>query len=595
MEVIGNTAEKYGERPALRTKLGGIWTETNWKNYYEQIRVTARAFMALGLTPGKTVCILGTNRPEWFISDLAAIFAGGLASGMYITCSPEQCEYLASHSEANIVVVENKDQLAKFKKIRGNLPMLKAIVMMSGRDDDPKIFSWNDLPKYAEKVSEEELEERIKAQSPDDCCSLIYTSGTTGNPKGVMISHDNAIWTTQQVADTVNGNPDDRIISYLPLSHIAEQIVSLYYPIITGCSIWFAESLDKIGENLPEVRPTLFIGVPRVWEKIKTKIEEAGAETKGLKKKIAEWAKKKGKEAGYAEQEGKAKPSLYGLADKLVFSKVRKKLGLDDCRLRISTAAPISRKTLEFFMSLGIIVTEVYGMSECTGPATISMPKPFMYRTKWAGPVLKGGEIATDKDDGEVMMRGRHVFKGYFKNEKATKEAIDDKGWLHSGDVGVIKNGMLKITDRKKEIIITEGGENIAPQPIEKKLQDISGVAHAVLIGEQKKYVTALLTLDPESLKRVAKKIGSTAENCVEASICEKFEKYIQDEIGKVNKSLARVQTVKKFVILSGEFTIDGGELTHTMKLKRRVIDKKYAKTIESMYDNQKGFNNKTG
>ena len=587
MDVIQNTAEKFGDRAALKTKLNGNWAETNWKSYYDQIKTTARAFIGLGLETGKTVCILGANCPQWFISNFAAIFAGGLASGIYMTASSEQCEYLVNHSEANIVVVENKEQLAKLKKIWDKLPALKAIVLMTDTDDDPRVKTWDDLPKLAEKISEQELEKRIKAQSPDDCCSLIYTSGTTGEPKGVMISHNNAIWTAAQTTKVVAGNCDDRIISYLPLSHIAEQITSLYYPIITGCSVWFAESLDKIGENLTEVRPTLFLGVPNVWEKIKDKIVEAGRRSSGLKKKIAAWAREKGKISGYAKEEGKPKPFLYSLADKLVFSKVRKKLGLDACRLCISAAAPISVETLEFFMSLGIVVTQVYGMSECTGPATISLPKPYMYRTGWVGLALHGAEISV-AEDGEVLMRGPHVFKGYFKNEKATKKIIDKDGWLYSGDIGEIdEKGFLKIIDRKKEIIITTGGENIAPNPIELKLKSISAISNAVLIGEQKKYITALLTLKSYAVKIEAEIAGSPAQNYAQAAECEKFREYIQKQIDKVNNSLARVQTIKKFVILPKDFSIEGEELTHTLKLKRRVINKKYAKEIESMYSVQ--------
>ena len=584
MEVMKNTAEKYSSKVALKHKVNGAWKETTWKEYHESVQVTARAFMALGLEPGKAVSILGTNCPQWFISDLAAIFAGAVPGGIYTTNSPEQCHYIAEHSEANIAVVEDAEQLAKFKEIRDRLPDLKAIVLMNGSDSDDQVYSWEELPKIAEKVSQAELDERIKAQSPDDCCTLIYTSGTTGNPKGVMITHDNITWTPKKIVETVGGTAEEQIISYLPLSHIAEQAVSLHGPLCMGCTTWFAESLDQLGENLAEVRPTLFVGVPRVWEKIQAKMVTAAAGNSALLKKIAAWAKKKGKAAGYAFQEGKPMPSMFNLANKIVFSKVRDKLGFDRCRLFISTAAPISMDTLEYFMSLNIPITEVYGMSECTGPATISLPEPFKYRTGWAGPVFDGAENAI-AEDGEVLMRGRHVFKGYFKNDAATAETIDKDGWLHSGDVGIIdEKGFLKITDRKKELIITAGGENIPPQVLEGKLKAIPVINQVAIIGDKRKYLTALFTLDPDRIEETAKAAGSDARDAAAAAKCEKFKAHLQKQVEEINKTLARVQTIKKFVILPEEFSVEGGELTPTMKMKRRVINEKYGDEIESMY-----------
>ncbi|MDA3898035.1 MAG: AMP-binding protein [Desulfobacteraceae bacterium] len=585
MEAMKSTVDKFGNKVALKTKINGEWTEMTWNEYYNQVRTTARAFIGLGLEVGNAISILGNNCPQWFISDLAGIFAGGVPGGIYTTNSPEQCQYIAEHSEANIAVVENAEQLAKFKEIRGNLPDLKAIILMNGSDPDENIYSWDDRPKLAEKVSEDELNERIKAQKPDDTCTLIYTSGTTGNPKGVMISHDNLTWVVRQLLDILDATDEEQIISYLPLSHIAEQAVSLHGPYTLGCTVWFAESIDKLGDNLAEVRPTVFVGVPRVWEKIQAKMMAAGAQNPPLKKKIAAWARGKGLAGGYAHQKGEPMPFLYGLADKLVFSKVREKLGLDRCRFFVSTAAPIAMDTLEFFLSLGFPMTEVYGMSECTGPGTASLPEPFKYETGWAGPAVPGTEMKI-AEDGEVLMRGRHIFKGYFKNEAATKESIDANGWLHSGDVGIIDDrGFLKITDRKKELIITAGGENISPQVLEGKLKAIPVLSQAVVIGDKRKYMTALFTLDPEKIEQVAAdEAGSPAKNSAAASKCKKFNAFIQGKVDEINKTLARVQTIKKFVILPQELSIEGEELTPTMKLKRRIVNEKYAKEIESMY-----------
>jgi long-subunit acyl-CoA synthetase (AMP-forming) len=584
MAVMKKTVEKFGDKTALKMKINGSWQATTWQQYYDQVRMTARAFMALGLETGKAVSILGNNCPQWFISDLAGIFAGAVPGGIYTTNSPEQCQYISAHSEANIAVVENAEQLAKFKQIRDQLPDLKAIVLMNGSDDDDRVYAWDDLPKLAERTPVEDLNARIDAQKPDDCCTLIYTSGTTGDPKGVMISHDNIVWTVQQVVKTIGFNHTDHVISYLPLSHIAEQVVSQHGPILAGSTVWFAESLDLLGDNLREIRPTIFVGVPRVWEKIQAKMMAAGAQNSALKKKIAAWARKKGLAGTYALQAGRPMPALHGLAKKLVFSKVREKLGFDRCKLFISTAAPISLDTLEFFHSLDVPITEVYGMSECTGPGTVSLPQPHKFRTNWAGPVLQGAEMDV-ADDGEVLMRGRHVFKGYFKNEAATAETIDSDGWLHSGDVGQIdEKGFLQITDRKKELLITAGGENIAPQVLEGKLKAIPVISQVVVIGDRRKYLSAIFALDPEKVATEAAAAGSGARDSKAASECDTFRAYIQKQLDGVNATLARVQTIKKFVLLPEELSIEGGELTPTMKLKRRIVNEKYAAKIESMY-----------
>ena len=584
MDVMGDTVSKFGSNIALKTKRGGVWETLTWREYYHQVKITARAFMSLGLERGKAVNILGNNCPQWFISDLAAIFAGAVPGGIYTTSSSEQCLHIAGHSEANIVVVEDADQLAKFKAIWSELPQLKAVVMMNGSDDDERVYAWEDLPPMAGKISEAVLDQRMEEQDPDDCCTLIYTSGTTGSPKGVMITHDNATWTARQVVASTGARPNDELISYLPLSHIAEQVVSLLVPLSVGCTTWFAESLDQLGDNLREVQPTFFVGVPRVWEKIQAKMVAAGAQNPPLKKKIAAWARGKGLAGWHARQEGQPLPSFFGLAHKLVFSKVRERLGFDRCRLFISTAAPISQDTLEFFMSLDIPITEVYGMSECTGPATVSLPEPFKFRIGWAGPAMPGTEIAVSQD-GEVLMRGRHVFKGYFKNDEATRETIDAEGWLHSGDVGEIDDsGFLRITDRMKELIITAGGENVPPQVLEGKYKAIPGINQVVVIGDRRKHLSALFTLDSDRVEATALQAGSNAATTADAAVCPQYRAYLQEQVDKVNTTLPRAWGIKKFLILSEELSVEGGELTPTMKLKRRVVHDKYAQKIESLY-----------
>jgi len=582
MEVFADAAKAWGGQPALKQKRQGAWKTWTWSEYVAETRRAARGMMAIGLEPGQGVAIIGFNSPEWFMADIGAIHAGGVPAGIYTTSTAEQCQYIASHSEAAVAVVQNAEHLAKFLEIRDQLPTLKGIVIIEGSSDEEGVHSWAELLKLGDGVPEADLEARIAAQDADDVCTLIYTSGTTGPPKAVMISHDNITWTAQQALSTIDLTPGESVLSYLPLSHIAEQVVSVHGPIAVGATTWFAEGMDQLGDNLREVRPHLFLGVPRVWEKIQAKVMQAGAQNSGLKKMIAKWARKKGLAGGMAEQHGKSLPFGYGLAEKLVFSKVRERLGLDRCRVQITSAAPIGRDTLDFFLSLGVPIFEVYGMSECTGPATLSTPD--RYRTGKAGWCLPGAELKI-AEDGEVCMRGRHVFKGYFKNEAATAEALDSDGWLHSGDIGVIDaDGFLQITDRKKDLIITAGGENIAPQLIEGMLKGIPVVSQAVVIGDKRKYLTALLTLDPDRVAQDAQEAGSPAKDAAAAAACPTFNAWLMKQVEGINGRLARVQTIKKVTIIPSDFSIEGGELTPTMKIKRKIVRDKYSNQIESMY-----------
>lgn len=576
------TAAANGNRPALMYKVDGEWRPTTWAEYRRDVLRAARGLIALGLPPRAGVAILGANRPEWFIADLAAIHAAALPTGIYSTSTLEQCHYVAHHCEAAIVVVENQGLLETILSIRDRLPHLRAIVLMEGASDDPQVHTWAELLRLGDESPEDELTARLAAQKPDDPCTLIYTSGTTGAPKAVTLSHTNLIWTARRTVESFEFSPEDELLSYLPLSHIAEQIVTLHGPLHMGSCSWFAESLDKLGANLKEVRPTIFFAVPRVWEKMQAAIEAVGAKNSPLKKKISRWARAKGLAAGYAEQRGEAPPAFLGLAKKLVFSKVRVALGLDRAAVCACSAAPISLDTLEFFLSLGIPILEVYGMSECTGPGTFSTPD--RYRTGRAGFAVPGGKIKV-ADDGEVMIWGPNVFLGYYKNPEATAETIDADGWIHSGDVGEIDaEGFLKITDRKKELIITSGGKNVAPAPIEAELKTIPVLAQAAVVGDRKNYLAALITLDPERLPAEAEAAGSPARTLEEAATDPILRKRLEEQIEEVNSQLARYEMIRRFTILPGEFTIEGGELTPTMKLKRRVVNEKYAEEIRELY-----------
>jgi len=582
IDVLAATAGAHGEQPALRSKAAGEWQTLTWSEYRDHVMRAAKGFLALGAAAGKGITILGNNRPEWFLSHFAGIAAGTVPTGIYTNSTADQCQYIIEHCSAAVAVVENTEYLQKLLSVRSQLPQLRAIVLMQGEHEDPGVHSWEQLIDHGSGVPDSDLQQRIANLRPQDVCQLIYTSGTTGPPKGVMLTHQNVIWVAQELVATYEIKPGESIISYLPLSHIAEQVISIYSPLYAGACTWFAESLDRLAENLREVRPHIFFGVPRVWEKIQAAMEVAGAQNSWIKKRIARWARGQGLAGGYAEQQGHPVPPLYGLAEKLVFSKVRARLGFDRSRGCFTSAAPISPHTLEFFLSLGIPILEVYGMSECTGPTTLSTRD--RYRTGKAGWAMDETDLKI-AEDGEICMRGPHVFRGYFKNPEATAETLDTQGWLHSGDIGEIDDeGFLAITDRKKELIITSGGKNVGPQAIEGELRAIPAVAQAVVVGDRRNYLSALLTLDPERLLQEAERIGSPARDLATAATCPRFRQHLEDEVERVNRSLARFETIKRFAILPAEFGVDGGELTPTMKLKRRVINEKYATQIEELY-----------
>lgn len=592
-EVLGNTVAKHGDRPALRVKRNGGWQTITWSSYGRDVRRAARALIKLGVDRGQGVSLIGQNSPEWLVADVGAILAGAMPAGIYTTNSAEQVRYITDHCEARVSFADTPAQVAKFVAEKDRLPRLEVVVQMSGKPADDagagklRVLGWEEFLKIGDDVPEADLEARLAAQKPDDACTLIYTSGTTGEPKAVMITHLNIVWTAGSLLPTLKLGPDDITLSYLPLSHVAEQILSIHGPMAMGSLVYFAESIEKLGENLVEVRPTLFMGVPRVWEKIQAKMMAAGANAPPIRKKLVAWARKTGLAGGFAEQRGAKKPLLFPVAQKIVFDKVRQRLGLDRARLCVTSAAPISRDTLEFFLALGIPVLEVYGMSECTGPATYSPPD--RYRTGKCGVVLPGAEIKV-ADDGEICMRGNHVFKGYLKDPEATKSALDADGWLHSGDIGTIDaEGFVQITDRKKDLLITAGGENIAPQVLEGHLKGIPVVAQAVVIGDRRKYLAALVTLDPDRVKMEAELAGSAARTITDAAKCSVFRKHLEKQIESVNDKLARVQTIKRFAIIPTEFSIDGGELTPTLKVKRKVVNEKYKREIEGMYPAEEG------
>lgn len=578
-------ARQNPNRPAYYVKSGNNWVFTSWKDYAFQVKQAGKAMIALGMNAGGSVCILGYNRPEWVVFDIACMAAGGAPAGIYTTCSAPEVQYIIHHAESPIVLLENKAQWEKVKSQRDKLPHLKHVVMMNHTDpiDDPLVMSWTQFLAHGDKVEDKVFFERMDQIKPNDKATFIYTSGTTGPPKAVMLSHHNLTWTVNSALHNIDIVPGDCSLSYLPLSHIAEQMFSLHVPISVGVPIYFAESIEKVPDNLKEVQPTVFFGVPRIWEKFYEGITSKLKEAPPLRKKIAQWAMGVGQRVNALRNRGKQPTGLlalqYKLANKLVFSKLKPRIGLGRARVCASGAAPIAKEVLEFFAGLDVVVLEVYGQSEGSGPSTINYPG----KTKLGsvGVPIHGCEVKI-AEDGEILVRGGNVFLGYYKDEAATNETLID-GWLHSGDLGAFdSDGFLSITGRKKEIIITAGGKNIAPKNIEHAIKHHELVGEAVVIGDRRKFLSALITLAPETAQAYAKANGLPAEHLHEsAEMQELIEEFIQNE---VNPQFARVEQIKKFRILHRPLTIEHGELTPTLKVKRNVVAKNFAQEIESMY-----------
>jgi long-subunit acyl-CoA synthetase (AMP-forming) len=581
IEVFEATAREHASRPALARKTNGRWETTSWSELRQTVRRAASGLTALGVEPGAGVAILAGSRPEWFVADLAAMAVGALPAGIYTNSTPEQCRYICEHASASVAIVQDAAALARLRGV-GRPRGLEAIVLLEGESSDSGVLRWSELLAKGDASCETEVERRSAALSPDDACTLIYTSGTTGTPKGVMLTHANLVFMARRAQEILPVSAEDRLISYLPLAHIAEQVASLLASLATGACVHFAESLEKLPENLREVRPQLFLGVPRVWEKIQAGVQAAGGSAGPLQRRIASWARGVGLAGGYADQRGERRPWSYPLAERLVFSKVRERLGLDQARMLVVSAAPVAKETLDFFQSLGLPIMEFFGMSECTGPSTMSLPA--RYRLGRAGYAIPGTEIQI-AEDGEILLRGPHVFKGYYKDAPATRETLDALGWLHTGDIGELDaDGFLRVTDRKKELLITAGGKNIAPQFLEGRLRQIPGVSQAIAIGDRRPYVVALLTLDPTRLALLARELGSPARTSAEAARCAIFKAHLGKQIERINESLARYETIKRFALLASELSVEGGELTPTLKLKRRVVLERHKELIESLY-----------
>jgi long-subunit acyl-CoA synthetase (AMP-forming) len=578
VDTFLQTAAKHPDKVALRTRTESGWTEITWRQYRDAVRRVGRALLALGVEPGGTVAIASANRPEWLYAALGAMAVGAAPAGIYPTSTPDQARYVVAHAGAKVVFVDGDDQLAKLDRHADAV-----VVRFDGKGDGERVLSWAQLLARADGAPEAALDERIAAIRGSDTASLIYTSGTTGNPKAVRLTHDNLAYTQRTYEAALPPRaPDEHFVSYLPLSHIAEQNLTLYGQIYAGYTVSFCPKLELLGTVLQEVRPTVFFGVPRVWERIEHRMKEAAKGRPWAVRKLGEWARRVGLEAGRARIEGRRLPLSYPLAKRLVFDRVRGALGLDRARLVVSGAAKLSMSTLEYFLSLDLPIHEVYGMSENCAMTSINLPGAIKLGT--VGRPVNGVEVRI-AEDGEILVRGAHVFAGYLRDDAATAEAIDGDGWLHTGDVGELDaDGFLRITDRKKELIKTSGGKFVAPAHVEGLLAGIPGVGQAVLIGEGRKTCVALIALDPEAAPKVAESLGIAERSLPDLAQSPAFRRHLDEGVAAVNAKLASYESVKAFHVLPTAFSVETGELTPTLKLKRKVVAERWAAPIEALY-----------
>lgn len=583
--------ERRKNAVALRQKKLGVWKRILWRDYGEQVQIVAAALLACGLDPGDRVAILGENRPEWLICHLAAMTAGGVTCGVYPTSAPEQVAYVLGHSESKVVFVENEEQVDKVLQILPELRVSQVVVWDSkglwGFSHPQIIFFEEFLARGRDMLQREPdcMASRLNAIQPDDIAMVIYTSGTTGRPKGALISHHNILSVTEVFTAVGEATESDEMVSYLPLAHIYENLMSLFQPVWAGGTVNFVESLDTLAQNLREVSPTIFASVPRIWEKFASMIEIRMSDAPPVKKALYRLSMAAGLRYVRAREqswERRLWGLLYWPAYGLVLWHLKRQLGFERLRWAICAAAPASPELFEYFNALGVPLREGYGQTESTGVIAVQrIDKP---RWGYVGEPIDNIEVKI-ADDGEILVRGPMVFKGYYKEQALTDATIVD-GWLATGDVGAMEDGFLKILDRKKDIIITAAGKNITPAFIENKLKFSPYIQDAVVVGEARKYLVALILIDEDNVTKFAQDNRVPFTTFADLTKNPEIHKLIDQEVLKINKTLSRVESIKRFALLPRRFYEEDGDVTPTKKVKRSFVEKRYSDLIESLYRN---------
>jgi long-chain acyl-CoA synthetase len=590
--LFRHVVAERGDRVAMREKHLGIWRSISWRHYGENARHVGLGLVALGLRPKDVVSIIADNCPEWLYTDMGVLSVGGVTNGIYTTDSPKQVEYIVNDSDTSFFFAGDEEQLDKILEVRDRCPGLVKIFVfdMEGlhnfRDDQVMPFAaLLELGAAFEREHQGIWDQMAEIAKPNDLAILVYTSGTTGAPKGAMLSHSNILFQVGYADAIARLGEGDEQLSFLPLCHVAERTVSVFYPLESGATVNFAESLDTVPENIREVGPALFFAVPRIWEKFYSSVALRMKEATHLGKLAYHWAMRTGMRVADhrigGTTPGAGLKVLHRVGDFLVLDNIRRSLGLHRVRGAATGAAPIAPELIKWFMALGIDLREVYGQTENCGLATV-VPRDRI-RLGTVGLPRPDTELQI-APDGEILLKGPHVFMGYYKNPQKTSETIV-AGWLHTGDVGEIdEDGFLRITDRMKDIIITAGGKNITPSEIENQLKFSPYIADAVVIGDRRKYLTCLVMLDPDNVAQYAQEHSIPFTNY--ASLCRAppIRELIHSEIEAVNRRFARVETIKEFRLIEQILTPEDEELTPTMKLKRSLVNRKYKELIDGMY-----------
>jgi long-chain acyl-CoA synthetase len=578
-------AASYNKPDCLLHKVGGTYQPVSTAELVDRVRRLSKALEGLGIAPGDRVALMAENGPHWPTVDFATLCVGGVLVPIYPTLLPDQASYIAQNCGAKVVFAETPAHLEGFLSHAGEMPEVRQFVLIRGESSDPRVMTLDTLIQSGAGVDPAEFERKARLAKPEDLATFIYTSGTTGTPKGVMLTHDNIVSNVVTAMEIVPLDGKFTALSFLPLSHSFERTVDYCY-FYRGLSIAYAESVATVAQNFQEVKPQVFVSVPRVYEKVLARVQENVAGSPPLKQKIFTWAQGVGREALPYRLKKKGAPGLLGLklkaADKLVFGKIRERLG-GRFVYALSGGAPLSREVAEFFWAAGIAIYEGYGLSE-TSPV-ISVNTPDAVKLGTVGRPIPGCTVKIAAD-GEILAKGRNIMKGYWNMPEATAEVIDSEGWFHTGDIGELDSeGFLRITDRKKELIINAYGKNIAPAPIENSLKNSRFIGQAVVIGDRRKFLSALLVPDFDALKPWAERQGKGKPDnralIGDPQVRELFAK----EVEEVNRGLASFEKIVAWELLPDEFTLETGELTPTQKVKRRVINQKYGSTIDSLYE----------
>lgn len=591
-KVFKQTVEKYGDRVSLRKKEYGLWHDISWNEYYRLAKCVGSALISMGLEKGECVSIIGDNCPEWVIIDLGIQGAGGVAVGVYSTNAWPQVEYVIEHSESRFFFVENEEQLDKWLNFRDKVPGLQKVIVWDLEGlrhfEDPMVMTYDELLETGREIEEKTpglFGKRMSEVTPEDLSVLIYTSGTTGPPKGAMLTHRNVTWMARAIVADEPVYDTDEVMSFLPLCHVFERLFSVFVHVTHGYTVNFIESLDTVTDNMREISPTMGYAVPRIWEKYLSAVYIKMSDATWFKKLLFGVALKIGKNRATLKMNFKSVPfylePLYQLAHLMVFRKLKERLGFDRMRIAYSGAAPIAPDVLHFFQSIGVNLIEGYGQTESSGVTTASRIGKVKFGM--VGPPLPGVEVKI-AEDGEILVKSPGVFKGYFRSPEATAETIKD-GWLYSGDVGELdEDGYLRITDRKKDIIVTAGGKNITPQYIENKLKASLFINDAVVIGDKRKFLSCLIMIDEDNVVKYAQDNKIQFSTYRDLTQSDEIIKLIQGDMNQVNDTLARVEQVKKFTILPKKLYEEDGEVTPTMKVKRKYVNEAFGDLIEAMY-----------